>query len=52
MFENTGYPTAINPTRELLLHIQQEKDLAEKMRVIVERKDVIYNIDLKSLHLA
>lgn len=52
MFENTGYPTAINPTRELLLHIQQEKDLAEKMRVIVERKDVIYNIDIKSLHLA
>ena len=52
MFENTGYPTAINPTRELLLHIQQEKDLAAKMRVIVERKDVIYNIDIQSLHLA
>lgn len=51
MFQHTGYPTAINPTKELLLHIQEDKDLLNRIRVIVERKDVIYNIDLKTLRL-
>lgn len=51
MFQNTGYPTAINPTKELLLHIQQDKELMNRIKVIVERKNVIYNIDIKNLKL-
>ena len=45
------HPTAINPTRELLLNIRADAELAKKIRVVVERKDVVYNIDLKTLKL-
>lgn len=51
MFLNTGFPCAINPTRELLSHIQNNKELLERIRVVVERKDVIYHIDVKNLKL-
>ncbi|MBR2801029.1 MAG: HAD-IB family hydrolase [Erysipelotrichaceae bacterium] len=51
MFLNTGHPTAINPTRELLGNIVKDKELLERIRVIVERKDVIYNIDPKHLNI-
>lgn len=51
MLKYVGHPTAINPTKELLLNIQQDPDLSSRARVIVERKDVIYNIDLHSLKL-
>ena len=46
-----GHPTAVNPTRELLLNIRADQDLAKKIRVVVERKDVIYHIDLQTLRL-
>ena len=42
MFELVGNPVAINPTRELLTHLHGDPVLAEKVRVAVERKDVIY----------
>jgi HAD superfamily hydrolase (TIGR01490 family) len=51
MFKNTGHPNAINPTRELLEHIQQDPELMERIRVVVERKNVIYNIDIHHLNL-
>ena len=51
MFKNTGHPCAINPTRELLHRIQEDEELCKRMRVVVERKDVIYNIDINSLHI-
>ena len=51
MLKAVGHPTAINPTRELLSHISADAALAEKIRVVVERKDVIYHMDLKSLKL-
>lgn len=51
MLRAVGHPTAINPTRELLLNIRGDEDLREKVRVVVERKDVIYHIDLKTLEL-
>lgn len=44
MFEHTGKPTAINPTKELLDNILMDGELRERIRVIVERKDVIYHI--------
>jgi len=45
MFEMTGHPVAINPTKELLLGIKARKDLSERMKIIVERKDIIYHLD-------
>lgn len=51
MLKAVGHPTAINPTRELLLRVRADPEVAPKIRVVVERKDVIYNIDLKSLRM-
>lgn len=51
MFEMTGFPCAINPTKELLKYIQAHEDLLNKILVRVERKDVIYSIDPRTLDL-
>ncbi len=51
MFRHTGHPCAVNPTRELLTHIKREPELLEKVKIVVERKDVIYNIDLNNTKL-
>ena len=51
MLQAVGHPTAINPTRELLLRAKENPELSQKLRVIVERKDVIYHIDLNTLKL-
>jgi len=42
MFELVGNPVAINPTRELLSHLNEDASLRDKVRIAVERKDVIY----------
>lgn len=47
MFSLVGHPTCINPTRELLKKVLSS-EIKDKVRVIVERKDVIYSIDLES----
>jgi len=51
MFENTGHPCAVNPTRELLMNIRSDAELMKRIRVVVERKDVIYKIDPYNLKL-
>lgn len=51
MFKTVGIPYAINPTRELLGKIQNDKDVSEKIKIIVERKDVTYKLDVKCLDL-
>ena len=51
MFEAVGHPYAINPTKELLAQIQEDKELLSKINVIVERKDVRYKIDLSNTDL-
>ena len=45
MFELTGHPVAINPTRELLTHLNQDEALRGKVQIAVERKDVVYLLD-------
>ncbi|TFH04144.1 MAG: HAD-IB family hydrolase [Spirochaetales bacterium] len=42
MFELVGNPVAINPTRELLTHLGENESLKDKVKVVVERKDVVY----------
>lgn len=51
MFKHVGIPYAINPTRELLDKIQNDKEVSEKIKIIVERKDVTYKLDVKCLNL-
>lgn len=51
MLRAVGNPTAVNPVKELLLNIQKDPQLKEKVRLVVERKDVIYQLstDVKTL---
>lgn len=51
MLNLVGNPYAINPTRELLTKIMASDEIKEKIKVIVERKDVTYNLDVNSLNL-
>lgn len=44
-----GRPYAINPTRELLLAIRGDEALRAKARIIVERKDVIYHLEIDNI---
>ncbi|NLY66598.1 MAG: HAD-IB family hydrolase [Tissierellia bacterium] len=44
MLNMVGNPIAINPNRELLLKIRENKELFNKITIIVERKDVIYKL--------
>ncbi len=45
MFRMTGNPVAINPTRELLMSLKNDPVLSEKVKIRVERKDVIYKFN-------
>lgn len=49
MFENTGHPTAVNPTKELLNRIKENEQLMDRIRIVVERKDVIYHLDIHQI---
>ncbi|HEX2986258.1 MAG TPA: HAD-IB family hydrolase [Caproiciproducens sp.] len=51
MMKLVGNPFAINPTRELLTHIQKDAQLKKTVTVIVERKDVTYRLNVNSLDL-
>ena len=44
MFKNVGFPIAINPAMELIKKVKKDKELFDKIKIIVERKDVIYKI--------
>ncbi|NLK43895.1 MAG: HAD-IB family hydrolase [Tissierellia bacterium] len=45
MLKMVGKPVAINPNRELILSIREDRDLSKKATIIVERKDVIYKLN-------
>jgi HAD superfamily hydrolase (TIGR01490 family) len=45
MFKMVGFPTAVNPTRELLMRMSQDPMIRAHARVVVERKDMIYEMD-------
>lgn len=44
MFKKAGNSIAINPAQKLLEKIRKNKELKEKVQIIVERKDVIYKL--------
>ena len=51
MLKLVGNPYAINPTRELITNILKEDYLKDLITIIVERKDVTYQLNIDSLHL-
>lgn len=51
MLQMVGHPFAINPTKELLIKIKEDELLKQKITIIVERKDVTYRLNIKSLDL-
>lgn len=51
MFRHVGHPVAINPTRELLNSIKNDPELVKKIKIIVERKDVIYDLNIEDLNI-
>ena len=44
MLRRVGNPIAINPTQELLHHIKIDKDISQSAQIIIERKDIVYNL--------
>lgn len=44
MFQLVGHPIAFNPTRELLMNIKADPRLAKITEIVVERKDIIYQL--------
>ncbi len=46
MFQKTGHPVAVNPTRELLQSIQNDPGTRCRTQVVVERKDMIYQLTM------
>ena len=51
MLKLVGNPYAINPTRELITNILKDDYLKDLITIIVERKDVTYQLNIDSLHL-
>ncbi|MDY4077413.1 MAG: HAD-IB family hydrolase [Clostridium sp.] len=39
----------MNPTKELLNKVIDDKELSKRVNVVVERKDVVYNLDINNL---
>jgi phosphoserine phosphatase len=45
MLKTVGHPIAINPSFELINSIQSDDTINEKVKIIVERKNVIYKLN-------
>jgi phosphoserine phosphatase len=44
MLRRVGNPVAINPTKELLANINNDPIISNTAKIIVERKDIIYEL--------
>ncbi|MBS4534060.1 HAD-IB family hydrolase [Clostridium sp. D2Q-14] len=45
MMKMVGNPVAINPNRDLYNCIKEDKDISDKISIIIERKDMIYKVN-------
>ncbi|PKM94280.1 MAG: HAD-IB family hydrolase [Firmicutes bacterium HGW-Firmicutes-1] len=44
MLKSVAYPVAMNPTRELLNSVTNDPETSQKVSIVVERKDMIYQL--------
>lgn len=51
MFQLVGTPYAINPTKELVNKIISDKEMSDKINIVVERKDVTYKLKADCLNI-
>lgn len=51
MFKCVGNPYAINPTKELIHKILSDREIMDKINIMIERKDVTYRLDKDSLNI-
>lgn len=51
MFQMIRYPVCVNPTKELLKKVMNDEEVKNKIKIIVERKDSIYNINTDCLDI-
>ncbi|AYD40375.1 HAD-IB family hydrolase [Clostridium fermenticellae] len=49
MFEIVENPICVNPTRELLKEVMKDAKIRNKIKIIVERKDMVYNLTPESI---
>lgn len=49
MFKHVRHPFCINPTKELLQKVMNDDEVRKKVNVMVERKDVIYNLNIDDI---
>jgi len=50
MFQLVQFPICVNPTRELIKEILCDKGISEKVKIIVERKDMVYKLSSGDIH--
>lgn len=50
MLKSVGNPIAMNPTKELLLKIEEDQEVRDKIKVVIERKDMIYELTLDCIN--
>jgi HAD superfamily hydrolase (TIGR01490 family) len=51
MFEKVGFPICVNPTRELIKKVMDSDYVKSKIKIIVERKDVVYGLTSDNIHI-
>lgn len=51
MFQMIRYPICVNPTKELLKKVMSDEDVKNKIKIIVERKDSVYNLSTDCLDI-
>lgn len=44
MLKKVGYPVAMNPTKELIYEVSGDPDLKGRIKIVVERKDMVYEL--------
>lgn len=49
MLSSVGNPITINPTKELLTKVMEHDKVKEKIKIIVERKDVVYKLSPENI---
>lgn len=51
MLSLVGNPVCVNPTRELVKEIMENNFIKNKVRIVVERKDMIYNLNAECIDI-
>jgi HAD superfamily hydrolase (TIGR01490 family) len=51
MFQKVGFPVCVNPTRELINKVMEDKAIKDRIDIIVERKDVVYKLTGENIQI-